>query len=204
MLLLSLRGRIMADKILWVDLETTGLDNNECAIVQIAALLENEEGKIVDSFVEWVKPHRTARIDEDALEVIGKTREELDEGIEGKVFMNEFIDFLGRHIDRYNSYEKLVFAGYNVKFDLDFLAKFFKRNGYDYFFGFVYGMPFDVGSMVMLGRIFGVIDSDNLNKNSLEAVCRYLDVKLNKKHDALDDIRAVRSVYYDLLGRMIK
>ena len=59
-------------KLHFFDLETTGLDEEKCAIVQIGGIIEIN-GKVVEEFKISMRPHAGALIQEEALKKIGKT-----------------------------------------------------------------------------------------------------------------------------------
>ena len=66
----------MSQKTLWLDTETTGLDPDRCALVQIALLVEENE-KIIDQTEILMRPHESALITDKALYINNRTREEI-------------------------------------------------------------------------------------------------------------------------------
>ena len=105
-----------------IDCEMTGLDISECAVISVGAIdLKNPERRI---YIE-MRPFEGARLDDEALEVCGYTKEQLAalpiNQHEGLTKLAEFLDA---------SDERNV-VGQNVSTDVYFLNKAFERAGID-------------------------------------------------------------------------
>ena len=133
----------MQIKTLWIDSETTGLNPAKCAIIQVSCLVE-VDGKVIDQFDENLAPHRMAQIDDAALKVNNKSKEDIARYQSATDGYRRFHKFLESHIDPYNKKDKFIIAGYNVQFDIDFVSALFKRNRDVYFGSFIYRSFVDV------------------------------------------------------------
>jgi DNA polymerase III epsilon subunit-like protein len=97
--------------------------------------------------------------------------------------------FLQKHIDRYDKADKFYAAGQNVGFDLEFLARFFRRAGDPYFGSYFNWRKIDLLAMVDLLSWQGKL---SLKDRKLATICEHLGVQLGAAHDALADVRATR------------
>lgn len=120
-------------KILFYDLETTGLSSEECGIVQLAAIMteldEHNHLTILDEINIEMCPRTGKRIQSVALEVNGYEFSQLHSLQPDEDGFKQFLTFMRKHINRYNKFDKCILAGYNnINFDNAFLRKWFKDN----------------------------------------------------------------------------
>lgn len=182
------------DKILWIDTETTGLSDWKNGIIQIAGFIEIE-GEVVEEFDFKVRPFPQDEIHNKALEVNGVTRAELAKFPAPQVVYRALIKILEKYINKFNSEDKFVLAGYNINFDKRFLASFFKKNGDNYFHSYVDYHLLDVMAAVQIWRRQCKPDIPNIK---LVTVAKYLGFDANF-HDALDDIKVTKEVYLKVI-----
>ena len=64
-------------KVLYFDVETTGLDALRCSIVQLAGIID-VDGVEKERFNIFMRPFENSEISQEALKVIGKTKEEIN------------------------------------------------------------------------------------------------------------------------------
>lgn len=103
------------------------------------------------------------------------------------------IDVLGHHVDRYNRKDKLVFAGYNAQFDLNFMHAFFKKCGDSYFGSWVWWPGLDV-SVLAMQRLMPM--RHLLPNFKLTTLADYLHIAPEgEAHDAMADICMTRALY---------
>lgn len=180
-------------KLLWLDVETTGLNPKTSAIIQLSGLVEID-GHILDSFNYRVRPFPNAVIEEGALKVNNTTKEEI---LNYPYYQNVFQSFrsvLNRHVDRFDKSDKFVFAGYNVSFDDSFLRNFFALNG-DKYYGSLIAFPkLDVAGTVAKKMYLQDLTLENYK---LETVCNHYGIFFNA-HDSMADIVATRKLFYTL------
>jgi DNA polymerase-3 subunit epsilon len=115
-------------KVLWIDLETTGTNSAIHAIIQLAALVEIDN-EIVEEADLRMRPMSTQEVDEEALELNGVTAEEIKQWPAQSTQYAAFEALLERYINRYEKTDKFILAGYNINaFDEPFLRQRFVDN----------------------------------------------------------------------------
>lgn len=185
--------------ILWLDVETTGLDCKVNGVIQIAFLLE-VNGKVVDKFHSNIKPFDDCVYTEKAEEIHGKSKKEISKYPEESDVMINLIRFLDKNKYLYR-YPKLTIAGYNSRFDMDFLIQLFERSSSKYYYFFNY-YDKDVYALVKILDISGILNGKVSKK--LEPICEVMGVKLEKAHDAMADIVATRKLYKKITKKYLK
>lgn len=181
------------DKILWLDLETGGLDPRLHDITQIAGIVDIN-GKTVQEFNILVRPSSPERVTTEALAVTGKT---LDEVMAHPYSQQEGYELLtgvlGRHVDKYNRSDKFVWAGQNAPFDMGFARELWRKNGDKYFGSWFHPQPMDLIGITVAMRLKGHLTG--LPNLKLVSIAEALGIKL-AAHDAMNDIRATREAVY--------
>jgi len=188
-------------KVLFLDLETTGLDPDKHGIVQLAFIAEID-GQVVEEKLWNINPGEYVEYDPKALEINGLTLAQIQTFQPYEEVYLDVINFLGRHVDRFNKYDKFIINGYNVEFDIGFLKKLFLQDGERYFNSWFDYKSIDVFALVKILDIEGLRQR---NKNQkLTTICENEGVSLVNAHDALADIRATRELYYHLIDKYMK
>ena len=127
----------MDKKIFVFDVETTGLNpvvngilTLSCGVARISST-----GVLIDPD-EWLdlkmQPFEGDRIDQEALDVTGITREQIStfmNPIKAKMKLSKFLE---KYIDKYDRADRMTCLGYNVDFDLQFLKEWFIKNEDNY------------------------------------------------------------------------
>jgi DNA polymerase III epsilon subunit-like protein len=186
--------------ILWSDVETTGTDSIRCAITQIASALEID-GKIVDTFIGKMRPHKDAVVEREALEIQEVTEKEIRDWPDPVAVYAQYYGWMKKHGHAGNKQARFIPAGYNHQFDLDFMSSWFEREtGGPYaFWDFLQFKPIDpfpwIVTLWRYGRL-PVVDCQ------LGTVCACLGIEL-KAHDPMSDIMATREVTRQLLANMM-
>jgi DNA polymerase-3 subunit epsilon len=184
-------------KVLWVDIESTGVDTQKCAIIEVAGIIEIDE-EVKEEFSLAMRPGEGALIEQGALEATGRTQESLFVSkIDEKVGKKMLESWFGKYVDKYDKKDKFVMAGYNVRFDSDFLRALWTRQNDPYFGSWFYWPTLDVASFVaeMLASNGSQPKFDNFK---LGEVCKVLDIRMGQAHTALEDIKATRRLYQRL------
>lgn len=185
------------NKIIFIDTETGGVNPEKAALIQLSGIIRIDK-KDVEKFNFYIKPFENSEVTEKALEVQGRTLEELktEKYIEEKEVYKQFVSLLDKYIDKYDRTDKFVVAGYNVRFDVDILKAFFQRHGNNFLFSYLDSSMLDPLYSIRLLQIAEVLPV--LENNKLETWCKYFGIEL-KAHDSLEDIEATKK----LIGKLI-
>lgn len=182
-------------KVLYFDCETTGTDPVEQDITQISGLIEID-GKVVDKFNFRMQPLNWDGISPEALEVTGISIADLKKNPPASEVHRKLVKLFESHVDKYDRNDKFYPAGYNVRFDLDFLQSFFIKQGDNYGSGSwqnwraIDGLPL-VHFLDFTGRL-------KLPNYKLSTVCEHYGIPI-EAHDAMSDIVATRALIYTLM-----
>lgn len=171
-------------KIMYFDVETTGLDPEKNDIIQLAYILE-EDG--VEKFEGNLKmqPLNWGEISEKALEVNGVTRSQLKEYPMPQKAHAFFMDDLQAFGAKW-----VIPCGYNVNFDIGFLKAWFKKMGFSGYGSMFTYKPIDPYQVIIL---LDSIKPYYLKNHKLETMARYYGIEL-QAHDAMSDIRATKKL----------
>lgn len=206
-------------KILFYDLETTGLDPDKHEVWQIVGRLlrttgEGTELALVDSFEALVRPLHPETMEEVAAQMNGLTVEGFADPkyLPPDRVVRDFKAFLSRHVDRYNPNDKLLLAGFNiVKFDNPFLERLLKAHDEEFvkFWGsFFHYASFDVYQFAATTfALFAPPEKHPTEKDKfgkprvsfrLAAVCEKFKVENPKPHDAAADTDATIACFREI------
>ena len=185
------------NKIIFIDTETGGVNPEKAALIQLSGIIRIDK-KDVEKFNFYIKPFENSEVTEKALEVQGRTLEELktDKYVEEKEVYKQFINLLDKYIDKYDRTDKFIVAGYNVRFDVDILKAFFQRHGNNFLFSYLDSSMLDPLYSIRLLQIAEILPV--LENNKLETWCKHFGIEL-KAHDSLEDIVATKK----LIGKLI-
>ena len=111
-------------KVFYVDVETTGLEPKINDIIQLALIIEID-GKVVRKEKFEMQPFNYDNISPEALEVNGLSIEQIKGFDTPQIAYRKIVNILDKYIFKYDKKDKFIPAGYNVKFDVDFLTEFF-------------------------------------------------------------------------------
>ena len=185
------------NKIIFIDTETGGVNPEKAALIQLSGIIRIDK-KDVEKFNFYIKPFENSEVNEKALEVQGRTLEELktDKYVEEKEVYKQFIKLLDKYIDKYDRTDKFIVAGYNVRFDVDILKAFFQRHGNNFLFSYLDSSMLDPLYSIRLLQIAEILPV--LENNKLETWCKHFGIEL-RAHDSLEDIEATKK----LIGKLI-
>lgn len=178
-------------KLLYIDIESTGLDPIGDGMIQVAGIVEID-GEVKEEFMFRSKPFKGDMVDKKALAVNGITLEQLREYPEPIETYRNLVKVFNKYVDKYDRKDKFYVVGQNVPFDYEFLRWFFRKNGDNYFGSYIHYHKIDLIAITTIMKIAGKISLENMK---LESVMAALDLG-KQTHDALDDVRAVRLVFY--------
>lgn len=187
-------------KLLFYDLETTGLDKDKHGVYQMSGRIV-VDGSIVETFDFKVAPHNGAEYDDEALNVGHVSREEISNYPPMEEVFPQFIDMLNKYVNKYNKKDKFFLVGYNNRhFDDQFLRSFFERNGSKYFGSYFWSNSFDclvLATPFLASKRYLMVDFKQAT------VAKELGVKVDdvKLHDASYDIELCAKIYDKVCGK---
>lgn len=177
-------------KAFWFDCETSGINPKKNGIIQLAYILEIDR-EVVEEDVLYANCNGKD-MSEKALEVTGFREKEIAEWPNPSKMYKQLHRLFSNHIDKYNSEDKLIPAGYNVHFDTDFLRQLWFEQGDKYFGSFFAFSTIDVAQIFRALQWMN-IEEQQVVKMRLSDLCEYYGVPLDA-HDAMNDIRATRAI----------
>ncbi len=181
-------------KLLFFDLETTGVYPGKHGIHQISGEVVID-GITKEKFDFKVQPNPKCVIEEQALQVGGVTREQIQAYPPMGEVYQEFVSMLEKYVDKYDRKDKFFLVGYNnASFDNKFLRGFFLQNGDKYFGSYFWSNSIDV--MVLASAKLASKRSE-MENFKLATVAKFLEINVeeDKLHDAGYDIYLTKSIY---------
>ncbi len=166
-----------------VDFETTGLNPETDRIVQLAAIIVNGDGEIVDSFDTIVKPESPDEYQHGAEHIHGISAEQVSGGMPLRKALEQLWSINAGHI----------FTAHNAAFDLGFLHAESERVG-------IKGrIEFHVDTLELSRRTTG---ADTTRRHNLLALCEHYGIKRDQVHDARSDATATAQLLMHLIKEL--
>jgi DNA polymerase-3 subunit epsilon len=165
-----------------VDFETTGVNPETDRIVQLAAVVVNGEGEIVDSFDTVVKPESPTEYVHGAEHIHGISEAEVQGGMPLKEALRKL----------WSISEGNLFTAHNARFDLGFLHAESARVGLG-------GRIYDYVDTLALAR---KTDEARTRRHSLEALCEHYGIERARSHEAKADATATAELLMHLMKEM--
>lgn len=184
----------MKQKMIFFDLETTGLDPKKSAIHQLAGKVIID-GKEVESFNIKLRPFENAVFEDAALETVKLTKEEIMAYPDYKEGYEKFLSIVEKYVNKYDKKDKFFLAGYNIAtFDIPFLRNFFLLNNNQYFGAYFWSVPIDV---IILAQAYLMNYRSDMKDFKQGTVAAQLGIALKEEnlHDALYDIEICHEIY---------
>lgn len=178
----------------FIDTETCGLNPYRHQVLTAAMkLVQPGKPDIVKELAFGLL--ESTVIDDKALEANGLTRTEIKKFPSAEQTYRELIEFLTKFINPYTKTDKMIFAGYNARFDYDMMRAMFERLGDRYFGSWFWFPPLDIMNTAMDAL---QEDRAKLSDFKLGTVARFLGVEVDKSklHGALYDIELAIEVYH--------
>ena len=182
-------------KVLWLDVETTGLDCRKHGLREVGFIIEID-GVEVDKGVFRINPFtyttKDVEIDDYALEISKVSIEDLKSYDRVSYCFKELMKKLVKYVNVNDKNDCFVIAGYNVAFDIGFIREWFKDMGLqDSYKDLFHYKSLDVFSLVFVLRHLGLNSAEN---DKLETMCNYFGIEI-EAHNALSDIEATKKLY---------
>ena len=182
-------------KVLWLDVETTGLDCKKHGLREVGFIIEID-GVEVDKGVFRINPFtyttKDVEIDDYALEISKVSIEDLESYDRVSYCFKELMKKLVKYVNVNDKNDCFVIAGYNTAFDIGFIKEWFKEMGLlDSYKDLFHYKSLDVFSIVFALRHIGLNSAEN---DKLETMCNYFGIEI-EAHNALSDIEATKKLY---------
>ena len=182
-------------KVLWLDVETTGLDCRKHGLREVGFIIEID-GVEVDKGVFKINPFtyttKDVEIDDYALEISKVSIEDLKSYDRVSYCFKELMKKLVKYVNVNDKNDCFVIAGYNTAFDIGFIKEWFKEMGLlDSYKDLFHYKSLDVFSIVFALRHIGLNSAEN---DKLETMCNYFGIGI-EAHNALSDIEATKKLY---------
>jgi DNA polymerase-3 subunit epsilon len=194
-------------KLLFIDVETTGVNPERNGVTQISGCVQIGD-EVQESFDYFVRPFPQDQIEIAALEVTGMNRRQFllpdhpdHLAVPGQNFKDpqevfeHLAEMFAKYVSKFDKADKFQFVGYNAhSFDMPFMRRFWEKNG-DRFFGSWFWYPcLDV--MLVWAQILQPVRAE-LSNFKLATVARYCGIKVDdsRLHDSLYDIELTRELW---------
>jgi DNA polymerase III subunit epsilon len=178
-------------KVFYFDTETSGVNDRENGIIQLAYMLEIDG--TIEKEGELFSNCEGKQITERALE-INRYTPDMIKGFPPPSDMYKKLHALfNKYVNAYDRTDKMIAAGYNADFDLRFLRRLWFDNG-DKFFGsfFAFGI-LDPGPLFRYLQWKNIIPFEDA-KMTLTDIATYFAIDTTDAHDALADIKMTREI----------
>lgn len=163
-----------------VDLETTGIDPATDRILQMAAIVIDGTGRIVESFDTVVKPEYPEEYTHGAEHIHGISQAEVANGMPLRQALTQLADITrGKH-----------FTAHNAPFDIGFLHAESQRVGFNY----------AVTQFIDTLQLARRTDVERTRKHSLEALCAHYGIERERQHEAKADATATAELLIRLMA----
>ena len=182
-------------KVLWLDVETTGLDCKKHGLREVGFIIEID-GVEVDKGVFKINPFtyttKDVEVDDYALEISKVSIEDLESYDSSSYCFKELMKKLVKYVNVNAKNDCFVIAGYNAAFDIGFIKEWFRDMGLlDSYKDLFHYKSLDVFSIVFALRHIGLNSAEN---DKLETMCNYFGIEIDA-HNALSDIEATKKLY---------
>jgi DNA polymerase III epsilon subunit-like protein len=172
----------------WTDTETTGIEPIDSGAFEIAFLVYHDSRLLAEKVFHLNPLNGEVLFHEDAFKVNGISEDAIKTYPPAGEIVPEIVKFL----EEFKPEEKMVFAGYNCKFDYGHIGALLFREGYtisDYFDGrFI-----DVLDLVKKAKEMGILE--HTDNNQLTTITKALEIPHEGAHGAMADIKATRRLY---------
>ena len=177
-------------KIIYFDVETTGLDFEKNEIIQFAGIIEID-GKTREELEFKMRPDNYKSISNKSLEITGLTVEDIKKfPFSQEEGYKKILALFDKYIDKFDKKDRFIYAGHSViHFDFEFLNRLFLKYDNPYLRSYL-GDPLDSFQLVRILRVLGIL---NVQRLKLEDLCSHFKIDI-EAHDALEDIRANRKL----------
>ena len=165
-----------------IDCETTGVNPSTDRIVQVAAVIVNSSGHIVDEFSTVVRPESPDVYEHGAEHIHGISEEQVRNGMPLRQALEKL----------WSISEGNVFTAHNARFDIGFLTAESER------VGLVPRIDNHIDTLALARKV----DSERSRRHSLDALCEHYGIERERAHDAKADATATAELLMRLIGEL--
>lgn len=165
-----------------VDLETTGVDPSTDRILQMAAIVIDGTGKVVDTFDTIVKPESPDEYVHGAEHIHGISEAQVADGMPLRDALTRL-----RQIS-----DGKFFTAHNAQFDIGFIHAESQRVGFD----------MTVSTFVDTLQLARRTDTERTRKHTLDALCSHYGIERERAHEAKADATATAELLVHLMREM--
>jgi len=180
-------------KMLFIDCETLGTNENEHPIVEVSFAYMDVKG--IEKKKILMKPNKDS-FEERALEIMGLSIEDLYNrtNTSNEEAFSEFISYLDSKVSKFDKKDKITVFAYNENFDNRFLRTWFLENGNNFFGSYFWNPWIDVMSLAANKLLLKRAQLPNFK---LSTVCEFMGIEVKKEnlHGALYDVQLCMSLY---------
>jgi DNA polymerase III epsilon subunit-like protein len=150
-----------------------------------------------------MRPFPDDVIEDEALAVNKRTREEIEQWRDPHDTYIAFKKFMGAYVDKFDKRDKFHFVAYNARFDSDHMREWFLKCG-DVYFGSWFWYPpicvMDVAAFLLRPR------RGELPNFKLQTVADFMGVKVDQAqcHEASYDVALCKALYFKLCDMTMK
>lgn len=175
-------GRLSDTLFAVVDVETTGLDPDADRILQVAAVVVDASGHVVEEFETVVRPESPDEYEHGAEHIHGISREMVEGGMPLRNALQNLLSVVdGR-----------LLTAHNARFDMSFLRAESRR----------VGLEWNVSRYVDTLHLSRRTDSSGDRRHNLEALCEHYGVTRERAHEASSDAKAAASILLKLIDEL--
>lgn len=169
--------------LVFVDLETTGLNPLEHEIVEVACLVaDGQTFEIQKKYIDKVKPEHIETASPEALKIIGYSESRWKDARPAR----EVLEKVGKLAPGG------MITGWNVSFDWWFLQLAFKKHGIS--------CPFDYHAIDVMSIAYAKLwKKVEISQLGLRKIAPHFGIKLGKEHGALEDITATYKIFKKIM-----
>lgn len=161
-----------------VDVETTGFDPDSERILQVAAVVVDGNGDVVESFDTVVRPENPEEYRHGAEHIHGISQDQVARGMP----LREALERV------WTMSEGRWFTAHNAQFDIGFLHAESER----------VGIERRVERYIDTLELARLADRDRSRKHTLSALCEHYGIEIGRAHEALADATATARLLFRL------
>ena len=189
--------------IAYIKVATTGLDPSKHGIIQLACIIEQND-KILEEINLYMKPIKGDLLSREALKINNiavedfKTKKYLYPSDAYK----QFIEFLDKHVDKFDREDKLILCGKNIQFDISFLKTWFEKFNNSFFNAYFHKLYIDLNTK--LAELMLHNDDLIIYDFSIEKICEMCDIEIENRHCAYEIVNKLVKYFNQLTDEQLK